>query len=39
MYNNEQESKEIQAGLEDIKKGRTFSIESVARELEVILDN
>jgi predicted transcriptional regulator len=34
---NEQEIDEIQKGLEDIKKGRVYSIESVARELGIAL--
>jgi len=34
---SEDEINEIQKGLEDIKKGRVYSIESVARELGVIL--
>lgn len=33
----EEEIKEIQEGLEDIKKGRIYSIESVAKELGVSL--
>lgn len=33
----EEEIKEIQEGLEDIKKGRVYSIESVAEELGVSL--
>ena len=32
-YTNEDEISEIQKGLEDIKKGRVYSIESVAKEL------
>jgi len=33
----EEEIAEIQKGLEDIKKGRVYSIESVAKELGIIL--
>ncbi len=33
----EEEINEIQRGLEDIKKGRVYSIESVARELGITL--
>ncbi len=35
---NEEEINEIQQGLEDIKKGRVYSIESVAKELGIILN-
>lgn len=34
---SEEEIDEIQKGLEDIRKGRVHSIESVARELGVVL--
>ena len=34
---SEEEINEIQKGLEDIKKGRVYSIESVAKELGVSL--
>jgi len=34
---SEEEINEIQKGLEDIKKGRVYPIESVARELRIIL--
>jgi predicted CopG family antitoxin len=34
---NEDEINEIQKGLEDIKKGKVYSIESVAKELGVAL--
>jgi len=35
---SEEEISEIQRGLEDIKKGRVSSIESVAKELGIILN-
>jgi len=35
---SEEEISEIQKGLEDIKKGRVSSIESVAKELGIILN-
>lgn len=34
---NEKEIEEIQKGLEDIKKGKVYSIESVAKELGITL--
>ena len=34
---SEDEINEIQKGLEDIKKGRVYSIESVAKELGIVL--
>ncbi len=34
---NEEEIEEIQKGLEDIKKGKVYPIESVARELGITL--
>jgi len=35
---NEEEITEIQQGLEDIKKGKVYSIDSVAKELGIILN-
>jgi len=35
---SEEEINEIQEGLEDIKKGRIYPIESVAKELGIILN-
>ena len=35
---SEEEISEIQNGLEDIKKGNVYSIESVAKELGIILN-
>jgi len=34
---NEEEINEIQKGLEDVKKGRVYSIEAVAKELGIAL--
>jgi len=34
---SEEEIKEIQQGLEDVRKGRVYSIESVAKELGITL--
>jgi predicted CopG family antitoxin len=34
---SEEEIDEIQKGLEDVKKGRVYSIESVAKELGILL--